>query len=505
MKKTLFAWALAILLALVPLCAQSEELDAAWSSAMGGATLQDWLDGELTQGAGSATDNYVLCLVRSGAGVDYSKYIDAAAAKLEAGISNASTRQRTALTLIACGAADRVPVGLVDESAGQLGVMSWIWALHLITNGAPSDLWTADAIVEKLLDMQLEDGGWRVTGDFGDVDVTSMCLQALACCEVESADLDAAIQHALDFLSKRQQESGGFASMGNENAESSAQVLTALASLGIEPDDPRFTKDGHTPLDALLAYRLPSGAFSHLGDDQDSATATAQALQALIAIEAIGTAFYDFSDHVAVPVQPGPSPLSAPKIPKWKVRAFIAIGALALAGAIFALTRKRGRMKQLVFVLIIAIAACAAVWFVRVDSADSYYDPNAASDAPVTGSVTLAIRCDSVAGRSDDGSTPADGVILPPTEIPFSEGETVFDALTTAARRHSLQMEHTGAGELAYINGINNLYEFAYGELSGWLYSVNGEFHSTGCGSYALADGDDILWQYTTELGEDLR
>ena len=154
--------------------------------------------------------------------------------------------------------------------------------------------------------------------------------------------------------------------------------------------------------------------------------------------------------------------------------------------------------------LIIAIAACAAVWFIRIDSTKSYYSPNAGTDS-AAGAVTLSIRCDSVAGRANDGTTPEDGVIMPPMVIPYAEGESVFDALTAAVRRASIQMEHTGAGELAYINGINNLYEFDYGELSGWLYSVNGEIHSTGCGSFLLRDGDEILWQYTTELGEDLK
>ena len=502
--KSVFAWALVILLALIPLCARAGEGDDLWTYAAHGASIQEWLDGELADGAGSASDLYVLCLVHKGFEADFSRYIDAAAAKLEAGISNASTRQRTALALIACGAADRVPDGLVDESAGKLGIMSWIWALHLVLNGAPSELWTADAIAEQLLGMQLEDGGWKVTGEYGDVDVTSMCLQALAYCGAENPALGGAIERAVDFLSARQLESGGFASMGNENCESAAQVITALSALGIDvldddaDIDPRFVKGDQSPHKAMMAYHLPSGRFSHLPGGEDSATATAQALQALIAERYAGTSFYDFS-HVAAVAAPAKS------FPAWKRWAFIAIGILAAAGVIFALTRGRGRIKQLAFVLIAAAAACAAVWFIQVDSAQSYYDPDAVSHSRADGSVTLTIRCDSVAGQADDGTTPEDGVILPPVEIPFADGDTVFDALTAAVRANSIQMEHTGAGEMAYINGINNLYEFAYGDLSGWIYSVNGEIHSTGCGSYKLSDGDEILWQYTTELGEDLR
>jgi len=58
---------------------------------------------------------------------------------------------------------------------------------------------------------------------------------------------------------------------------------------------------------------------------------------------------------------------------------------------------------------------------------------------------------------------------------------------------------------MVYISGINHIYEFDYGELSGWMYRVNGGTPSVGCGSYILSDGDKIEWLYTCELGEDLK
>ena len=33
----------------------------------------------------------------------------------------------------------------------------------------------------------------------------------------------------------------------------------------------------------------------------------------------------------------------------------------------------------------------------------------------------------------------------------------------------------------------------------------NGEFADVGCGQYILSDGDNIEWQYTCNLGEDLK
>ena len=58
---------------------------------------------------------------------------------------------------------------------------------------------------------------------------------------------------------------------------------------------------------------------------------------------------------------------------------------------------------------------------------------------------------------------------------------------------------------MVYIAGINYLYEFEYGDLSGWIYHVNGVSPSVGCADYILKDGDAIEWLYTLNLGEDVR
>ena len=57
---------------------------------------------------------------------------------------------------------------------------------------------------------------------------------------------------------------------------------------------------------------------------------------------------------------------------------------------------------------------------------------------------------------------------------------------------------------MAYVSGIGNLYEFDFGGLSGWVYSVNGRMPSVSCGEYVLSDGDKIEWMYTCDLGNDV-
>jgi len=102
---------------------------------------------------------------------------------------------------------------------------------------------------------------------------------------------------------------------------------------------------------------------------------------------------------------------------------------------------------------------------------------------------------------------PADGIIFPETTVRAFEGETVFDVLSRemrAANIHlvSRQMPIFGA---VYIEGINNIFEFDAGSLSGWKYRVNGEFLGFGASSSVLQEGDFVEWLYTVDLGRDLQ
>lgn len=117
----------------------------------------------------------------------------------------------------------------------------------------------------------------------------------------------------------------------------------------------------------------------------------------------------------------------------------------------------------------------------------------------------MTIRCDTIVGKAKSEYIPDDGVILDVTEFVISEGDTAYDILTEAARKYSIQMESVGGADMIYISGINYLYEFDFGDLSGWMYFVNGESPSVGCDTYTLSDGDNIEWIYTCDLGNDLK
>lgn len=101
---------------------------------------------------------------------------------------------------------------------------------------------------------------------------------------------------------------------------------------------------------------------------------------------------------------------------------------------------------------------------------------------------------------------PDDGWILKPVTVNFNEGESVFDVLKQVCRDNKIQLEFsfTPIYNSAYIEGINNLYEFDCGSLSGWMYEVNDWFPNYGCSRYEVKNGDVIEWQYTCSLGADI-
>ena len=118
---------------------------------------------------------------------------------------------------------------------------------------------TRDVLIDRILSEQVKaDGGWALGGadeEASDVDVTAMTIQALAPYYKTNAKVKTAVDKGLTWLSEHQQEDGGFASWGVVNSESCAQVIVALAALGIDPlTDSRFIKNGITALDALCGY-----------------------------------------------------------------------------------------------------------------------------------------------------------------------------------------------------------------------------------------------------------
>lgn len=124
----------------------------------------------------------------------------------------------------------------------------------------------------------------------------------------------------------------------------------------------------------------------------------------------------------------------------------------------------------------------------------------------------LSVRCDTILQNLDIFNQdklevlPQDGVIYSLQTVDFYKGESVFNVLQREMKKNGIHMEFvmTPIYNSVYVEGINNLYEFDTGELSGWMYKVNGWFPNYGASRYQLRDGDVINWVYTCDLGRDV-
>ena len=203
------------------------------------------------------------------------------------------------------------------------GLNGPIWALIALDSGnyeipqISSGKTTAQVSREKLLSYilssELTDGGFNLTksdSQGADPDVTAMALQAFAPYYTGritvGTELQKQIREAVDrniqVLSDMQKTSGAYSSYGSENAESTAQVLVALSSLGIDGrTDSRFVKSGKSVLDGLLYFYISStGMFKHVDTEKSgNQMATEQSFYALVAYQRFQNkkaTLYDMTD-----------------------------------------------------------------------------------------------------------------------------------------------------------------------------------------------------------------
>ena len=159
---------------------------------------------------------------------------------------------------------------------------------------------TREKLIQVILDAQLPGGGWNLSGENADTDMTAMAIQALAPYSKTNETVKAAVDKALEALSALQQGDGGFGSWGTVNSESCAQVIVALTALGIDPaTDSRFVKNGSTVLGALASFYVTGGGFKHTADGERNGMATEQGYYALASYFRFvngQTSLYDMSD-----------------------------------------------------------------------------------------------------------------------------------------------------------------------------------------------------------------
>ncbi len=495
--------------------------ESIYTFAQEGTTTQEWISTTLSAQAGVGAEWYILCLAQSG-NYDFTAYEQALLSYLDKNtVPSATTKQKYALMLAAIGSTDAYISQTLDSTVGTLGVMSYVYGLHLANNGYKTPM-HVERIVDEILSLQKQDGGWAVSGSGSDADVTAMTLQALAPYR-DAQNVSTAIDRALALLSDKQTARGGFVSYGVENPESAAQVIIALCALGIDPcTDTRFIKNGGSLFDAMAHFALSEGGYAHVEGGAYSAAATAQVLCAATAYLRFAqgsTPLYDLDGARPGEVQTAPESSENPTAPQapvpdaspesnasgtlsYKPIACAVVLVLGVAVCIVLIALGKKHYKNFIALGLAVAVLIAAIMLIDIRTPEDYYNGESATKQNPIGSVTLTVRCDAVPGLADIEHLPADGIILATETYQIEAGETVYDILIEASRKHGLHVDVSGVGESAYVRGIAYLYEQEHGALSGWNYKVNGAIPSMGCAAYTLSDGDEIVWEYTLTVGQ---
>lgn len=598
-------------------CAKSSDAAGLRQTAAG---IYRWADEEkLIQSAGSSpADWYLIAAARLGMLQHTTAAKDAALSAVKSAYQDGGYRkttdcERAALVYAALGGNITNPTGdgsvnlaadgvYRNEKLSASGINAQIFGL-LALDAAGATVPAAavvqrDAMIQMILKQQLSaSGGFTLAGSNPDPDVTAMTVTSLAPYYQKNAQVAAAIERALEFLSKAQQEDGGYQSYGTPNCESAAQVIIALCALGIDPaQDSRFIKQGNTPISAMLTFQQTDGGFAHLRDGKSDGNASAQAMCALAAYvrflekksplyayasdspavyrqidtaqsggsvsssgdtahnSGISNATAAISDRVSGSGTDGSALVgttgsntddmnSATDIPmasdssfaeeqpnasgnmtaqsgglstlkKALIICFLLLAVSITAVVWYLVKRKKIRLTGKLCSMLLSIAALLLVSAIllgtlRVESVEEHYGSGLSAVSPSDETVRFSISCSVLLEHPESVPEnlkqyiPQDGWILAETELALEPGDSVFDLLTRAVKANRIPMEYSG-GERAYVQGIGYLYEFSCGELSGWMYTVNGYTAQVSCSEYQPKNGDLVCWQYTLQLGEDL-
>ena len=450
------------------------------------------------------------------------------------------------------------------------GINGTIWALLALDSKQyeiPAGTTTRDKLISEILSKQTTNDGWATAGDVADTDMTAMAIQALAP-YYSRANVKTAVNNALNRLSKTQNnETGAYYNAYNElSAESTAQVIVALTSLGINPtkDDRFITNSGLTLLDGLMNFYNGSGEFKHTVNGQGNPMATEQSYYALVSYYRLlneKSSLYDMSDNGSTPesvesviekIREIPDPVDedsyeaivtareayekltdsekeqVPQQYRNKLtRAETEYSVLlenAKSQAKSDLTDHYLSLKQedygdagrkkLAEILstaqknITSAKSCKQV-STLLDRAIQDMNAVKKGDMTVTFRLIGALEATQDVNLTSDSYLPEYVTWIPTTKYEMASNATVYDLFTEALRDAGLSS--TGA-ENNYVKTIYApsclggyaLSEFTNGARSGWMYTVNGSHPSLGLKEQELKDGDMVVWHYVNDYSHEV-
>ncbi|MGN0701153.1 MAG: DUF4430 domain-containing protein [Oscillospiraceae bacterium] len=541
MKKAISAVCIVILLAVqaaFSLTAAAQEREDILSAAFGYFAQERGADSFLQGLSAGSSDRSAVCYIRLYGRSGTDALLQSAKQRADELISSEgfvppTELQRTAVLLSALGDCPREVIDAAvykNTDFERQGFNAYIWGLIAANaSGLEAEegaLYSRESLAESIVERQLADGGFALFGESSDADMTAFAIDALSPLK-DNPDVSGAIDCAVKRLREMQQPSGAYLTMGVENCESTAQALVAFAAAGYGIDDENVA----AAYGALLTFRREGGGFAHLSDGKTNALATLQAIEALTALTLAerGELLFgepkredipEIEDNSAAPETPpadngsssapetsGAAPENASNRGfggvhiKLIISAAAGIGAVALC--IFAVVKKQ---RRLLICAVVCGLISGGVWLLDIKTADEYYAQSGGGDI----SVTLSVSCENALSNLDMideqitplSAIPQDGVIIGDCTVSLETGETAFDALVYAAREKRIRVDYRSSVYGEYISGIGGVSEFGFGDMSGWIYRVNGEMPEVSAGAFALSDGDEVEFIYTCRYGD---
>lgn len=121
---------------------------------------------------------------------------------------------------------------------------------------------------------------------------------------------------------------------------------------------------------------------------------------------------------------------------------------------------------------------------------------------PTAITCTVKIECSKILENRDNftgdvSKLPPSGIILNTTSVTIPSGSTAYDAMVIATSKSGVSVNEKSSSFGKYIVGFNGINEKDCGNMSGWMYSVNGSTPNMASSKYVLQNGDSIVFFYT--------
>ena len=314
--------------------------------------------------------------------------------------------------------------------------------------------WSRKDLIDQILKFQKASGGFGLSldNDTAGIDMTGMALQALAPYYDNSAypEVKPAVDKALKYFKENIKTNAGFIEFGSENSCTTAQVLTAVSALNIDPTakDSGFVQNGNNMISNLHTYKKDAG-FAWQTTMQGQEMATQQVTYALVAYQRMAegqTRLYDFTDV------PEENPSVKPEAPKGTVT----------------LTVERFTIGQGYFVEPVKVpfeeGDNGATLLKKVIGAENYIGNDAFLKAIKGADLGL------------------DKVEVPDYIVKLSENETTTEKVKEYGNES---------------NGPEALGEFDYSDDGKWVFFVNNKEPGSGTANYKPKDGDVLRFQFS--------